>query len=457
MQTMTRTTWLLAFSILISAAAFAADPSGWRADGTGKFPNADVPTSWSAKENVIWKTVLPNWSNASPVLGGNRIFICVEPTTLMCLSAKDGSILWQKNNSYADVLSEADAAKVKKADADIRSVRQDQSQLNKQKRKLGKDLKKDPDNVELKTRIKALTGETKELGAEAKRIGEWATPKAHKVAGFSSPTPVSDGKHVFALFGTGVVVCYNLEGKRVWAKIVERPHNQWGQSSSPLLIGDTLIVHVRNVYGLDTKTGEVTWKHPSEARWGSPIKARIGKTDYAVTANGEILNVDSGKDMSGKLVKLAFCSPMVEGNVLYLIQNGGKAFELPEKFDANNKPEELWKTSPKKDRYYASPVYHDGLIYAITRGRVLSVIDAKTGGVLYSERLPFKGTVYPSIIQLGDKICISSDDGSSIIIEPGRSYKELATNKLDAFRSSPLVVRNRLYVRTLKHLYCIGK
>ena len=259
------------------------------------------------------------------------------------------------------------------------------------------------------------------------------------------------------LFGTGVAACYDLDGNRVWAAVIEKPAHSWGHSSSPLLLGDRLIVHVRNVYGLDTATGKIVWKQESKPRWGSLVRLAIGDADYAVTANGEIFDPVKGAKLATGLAPLAFCAPLLAGKELYMIQNGGKAFRIPEGLSAENKPEELWATSPKKDRYYASPLYHDGLIYAATRGRQMSVIDAKNGEIVYTMKLPCKGTVYPSFVQLGDKICVSSDDGTSIVFEPGREYKEVSINKLEKFRSSPLIADNRVYIRTMKHLYCIGK
>ena len=85
--------------ILAGLAAFApavpAQTMGWRGDGTGRFPKADPPID---KRNVAWATQLPNWSNASPVVAGNKVITLVEPATIVCCSMTDGRILWQKAN-----------------------------------------------------------------------------------------------------------------------------------------------------------------------------------------------------------------------------------------------------------------------------------------------------------------------------------------------------------------------
>jgi len=79
---------------------------GWRSNGSGVHPDANPPTVWSTQKNVVWTTKLPSRSNAQSVVAGDRIFICAEPLTLICLNRADGKILWQRTNSYRDVTSE---------------------------------------------------------------------------------------------------------------------------------------------------------------------------------------------------------------------------------------------------------------------------------------------------------------------------------------------------------------
>jgi outer membrane protein assembly factor BamB len=94
--------------LLLTMALFVTGPClsaptrqtvGWRGDGKGVYPDAQPPVKWSATENVLWKTPLPRKSNASPILVGDRIFVCSEPDTLLCVSAKDGTILWSSSTT----------------------------------------------------------------------------------------------------------------------------------------------------------------------------------------------------------------------------------------------------------------------------------------------------------------------------------------------------------------------
>ena len=132
----------VAVLVLVAASQLPGDEIvGWRTDWTGKYPDADPPTSWSAAENVIWKTPMPAWGNATPVLVGDRIFVCAEPTTLVCVDAKTGAILWQAGTTYFDALPPEESARLRKlADAidvdkthrSLRSVRGKISRLDNQ-------------------------------------------------------------------------------------------------------------------------------------------------------------------------------------------------------------------------------------------------------------------------------------------------------------------------------------
>ena len=88
----------------------------------------------------------------------------------------------------------------------------------------------------------------------------------------------------------------------------------------------------------------------------------------------------------------------------------------------------------------------------------LSVIEAHNGEVLYERALKLgKGTVYPSISLAGQHIFVSSDNGTTAVLEHGREYKEIVRNKLGVFRSSPVFQGRRMYIRAYDGLYCIGE
>ena len=249
-----------------------------------------------------------------------------------------------------------------------------------------------------------------------------------------------------------------MEGNRKWVKFIEKPKHKYGHSASPLIVGDKVLVPILNLTALNLTDGEVAWTVKSKPRWGTPITVRIGKTDVAITPNGEIVRVADGKILAAGVSAVEYCAPVLKDGIVYFVENGGKAIRLPSTASDSIEPEVLWKTTPKKDRYYASPIVHDGLIYACTRSKVFSVIDATTGEVVYQKKLDLGGgTMYPSMTLAGGLLYVSIDNGTTVVLEPGREYKEIARNKLEGFRTTPVFIGKRMYVRGLKNLYCVGE
>ncbi len=380
---------------LLIALILAASPVGWRTDGTGRYPDATPPLEWSADRNVVWKTSMPAPSNATPVVVGYRIFVCAEPSTLVCVDARSGKIRWQKTHDYTD--------------------------------------------VEPPVQQKA--------------------PKRHNTNGYSSPTPVTDGKTVYVLFGTGVAAAYDLDGKRRWIRFVDAPNHGWGHSASPVLVGNKLIVSIRDMRALSVADGSRQWRIDMAPRWGTPIAHRIGTTDVLITPSGKVVKAADGTVLVGGLGSLTYNAPLVEGDTTYFIdgERKTKATRLVGPAGSAFMVDLLWQARIAKNRYYASPVLHNGIVYAVNQRGAFTTIDAESGEVIYEQKLQLGGTVYPSIALAGGYLFVSSDSGKTFIIEPGREYKKLGENQLGTFRASPVFIRDRLFIRTMKHLYCIAQ
>ncbi len=445
--------------LIISSALLPASAQtvvGWRTNGTGKYPNANPPTEWSASKNVLWATRLPDWGNASPVVSRGRIFVCAEPSTLICVDASDGKILWQKTNTYTDALGPEEAAKSEantKRSAELgKELGPTEEALIKAKR----DLRASPDDAELKEKVAALTKKRNDLKSQMNSLSEYQLPQTHPENGYTSCTPTTDGKSVFALFGNGVAACYDFDGNRKWIKLVERPTAGWGQSSSPVLAGDKLVIMINSLTGLNAATGEQLWRSPAQQRWGSPIFAKAGDVEVVVTPDGQIVRVSDGKALATGLSTLDYCAPVFEQGIVYFIQNGGKAIKLPPLNGDKYQPEVLWTTTPVSERYYASPVIHDGLIYAVMQHGEFSVIDAKDGKVIHQRKLSLGGTAYPSVTLAKNLLYLSGEGGTTLVLEPGREPKEIARNQLERFKTTPVFVGDQMFIRTREKLYCIG-
>ncbi len=436
--------------------AGAAETAGWRTDGSGKYPTATPPVEWSPAKNVIWSTPMPSKSNASPVLLGGNLFVCAEPATLICVNAADGKILWEKTNTLEEASKPEDVEKIKEAtalSAELEKARHEVQRANGQ-------LQKDPTNADAKKKSDDAKAKVAELTPKFEPLKNFAMPPAHGFNGYASSTPLTDGKNVFVVFGSGVVASYDLKGTRNWIRKLENPRDNWGQSTSPVLAGDKLLIHLTNLIALNAATGEPVWTAKVQSQWGTPSIVKIGDTQSVLTPAGDLVRVADGKVLASKFAFLKYASPLVQDNIAYFIdEDSGKAVKLPEKIvnDAVT-TEALWSIKPIKERYYASPILNDGLLYAITQKGDLSVFDAGTGALVYEKKLELgKGTYYPSLALAGKYVYISVDSGTTVVLEPGKEYKELFRNTLEPFCASPVFDGKRMYIRGQTKLYCIGE
>ncbi len=448
-------------------AALAADWVGFRTDGTGEYPDATPVMTWSAEENVIWKAPMPATSNSLPIIVGEKLFVCSEPATLLCVDKLTGEILWQASNTAADIAPPEEVADLEAKTAEYNRLRGELGKVNRELRGVQKQLQDDEDNAELRAQFDRLRAQQQQLNARIRPlIDTWyVLPPVHNYNGYSTPTPVSDGEHVWVVFGNGVAACYDLDGNRVWARFIEKPPNDWGTSNTPVLADGKLIVHIRLMRALDPLTGEQLWEQPDVPwGWGTSWVENIGGVDVIFTCGGNAVRASDGEVLAGKLGKLTWGSgPIVEDGVLYYIDNQGgesvsRAWRLPATAEAPFEPELLWQAEPAKDRYYASPVVHDGLIYAVTRAGVLSCLDATTGEIVYERNLEFgKPDVFASIVLAGDVLMVTHESGTTVVFRPGREYAEIARNQLgDMVRSTPVFDGDVMYVRGYENLYCIA-
>ena len=261
---------------------------------------------------------------------------------------------------------------------------------------------------------------------------------------------------MWTVFGQGVAACWNVSGKHVWTTSLETPPHEWGGCISPRLAGGVLVVQFNNLFGLDPETGVGKWKIKTPWGWGSPVVARIGKQDILYTCKGAAIDAASGKELPRQgLPALAYNSPCLVDGVLYYVQAQPQAFALPTKIE--DLPRPLWTgINIANDRYYGTPLIHNGLVYAINAPGNLSVLDQATGALVYSQKFPFD-TAYPSPTLAGDYVFLSCEGGKTVVIKAGRQYEEVARNTLEKFRSSPVFSGTRMYIRGQKYLWCIGR
>ncbi len=403
LQLLTR---VLAFLSLVSIAlpperSVAQNGYGWRGDGTGRFPDANPVLHWSPTEHIVWKTDLPGTSPASPVLVGDRVFVTSDPFLLLCLSAQDGSVLWQKSHSTDDL----------------------------------------PPSI----------------GIPAGADQPSHNPDGH--AGSAAATPVSDGSSIYATFSNGVAAAYSLDGALRWQRFVELPKTGFGHAGSPLLAGGQLIVHFTDVVALDASTGSPRWRLQRPATHASPVLGQVGGQPVIVHPSGCIIRPADGKILADGLFALTQSSPVVHENLLVIPENGQlSAFEFPSGISEALSVTRRWQTPTSRAQYQiASPVVDGGMIYTVSLGADWQVTDAATGDVVYSERLPLAQRVYASVHLAGNHLFVSNQHGKTAVLEPGDRYGLVGVNEIDFHPTSSIFAGTRQYLRTHKSVYCIGE
>lgn len=435
-----------------------AEAFGWRRDGTGHFPAADPPIEWGPAKNVSWRTPMPAHGNASPVICGDRIFVTAEPTTLLCVDKDTGAILWQRENGYEVTVSgKGRRRRMLEATRETSRLAAECNDTMFLQHAAHKRARSSPEDAALRERVRDLDRKLKQLRKQYGEMQKGRLPRVHTVTGYASPTPVTNGRYVYAVFGTVVVVCYDLDGNLIWARRLDDPPHHWGTSASPLLVGRILAVHVNDLYGLCAATGELLWKAKTPWGWGSPVHFKCGEADYILTSQGNVVRPENGEILPVSFGALEYNGPVVEADRVYCIEGVSRAFQL--ECDGDLVAHRLWKSSIPDERYYSGPLVTQGFVYAITRDRRLSVLDAASGARLSVRKLELGGrTAFPSITRAGSYIFISGEAGLTIVLDAGQAYSEVARNDLGEFsRSCPVFEGSRMYVRGLENLYCIGK
>lgn len=288
-------------------------------------------------------------------------------------------------------------------------------------------------------------------------------------AGNTTPTPVSDGRFVYAVFGTGIVACYDLKGERQWIRHFDlKPATEYGRAASPALVGGKLLVTLSHLIALDARTGEEAWRNKAVPEcYGTPIVATVAGLEVAAMPSGQIVRVQDGTILASDLGGLKFGSPIVEDGTVYLMQTGSSA----QRFAASTA--DKWEAKQTWDQelegtYYASPLLDKGLIYAVANESKFTIVDAKDGKIVDAQEFESRDAsgalpdlpphMYPSPVLAGKYLFLFNDAGEALVLEPGRAYKELKRNHLGkGHGGTPFFDGHRIYIRSVQNLYCVGE
>ncbi|WP_340110853.1 PQQ-binding-like beta-propeller repeat protein [Maribellus mangrovi] len=287
-------------------------------------------------------------------------------------------------------------------------------------------------------------------------------PRVTPDTGLSAPSLTTDGKAVFAIFATGDVIAFDMEGKRLWARNLGVPNNHYGHSSSLITWGGKLLVQYDTnsggkVLALDNKSGETVWETVRDAKisWASPVLAEIdGKYEVILTADPIVAgyDVETGEELWKVECMMGEVGPSVayDNGLVFAANEYARLVAIDVKTNSI-----VWE-----DDYYlpeaSSPVAHDGLLIVCTSYGVIACYDAKSGEMYWEEDVGT--TLYSSPVVADGKLFIMDNDGEMRIYEFGKELKQVAENELgETAGTTPAFSDGRIYIRGDNNLYCIGE
>jgi outer membrane protein assembly factor BamB len=468
----------VAICALTSSTTYADIPA-WRGNNNGTFNVKSAPVDWT--QNILFETPLDSKSNGTPILVNDRLYFTAEPDQLICADSKTGKILWQQDNSLFTLrnVSAAKRAELEAYQEEIEKIEKQSGRLRNDIRRLDSAIKKTPDNQEAKASKKEKEAERASLEKQIEDMAktdffkDYAMPPAHSTNGYTSYSPHFDGERIYAQFGYGVVVAYDLDGNREWVSFMEKPDHHWGGATMPQIVGDKLLVRFSDYTALDPKTGDKLWSTPSDVVFGTPVPFEVEEQHFVFTARGEVIRMQDGKVVQDGLVYThptrgwsIFNTPAFADGIIYAAsgvekENGDAyAYRVPKTLKEMNKHGLglVWHSEIEKDRYYGSPLVDNGLVYLVTRENIVIVLEAETGEEVYTKAIRgITGTAYPSLVLADGNIYLGAEDGFMVIFKAGRTYQEIGRNRLAPYRATPVFVNEVAYLRTYESLVAVGK
>lgn len=286
-------------------------------------------------------------------------------------------------------------------------------------------------------------------------------PRVSDDTGLAAPTMAVDGNRVYAIFATGDVIAFDLEGNKVWGRNLGVPNNHYGHSSSLQVWGNKLVVQYDTnskgrMLALNTSTGETIWDvtRPVHISWASPALIEVeGKMQVVTTADPYV----SGHDLEtgAEVWKVEAMMGEVGPSIAY---DDGLVFATQEYArTVGIKPEPGATFTWEDDEYLAeaaSPVAYDGLLWLATSYGVLVCYDAKTGEKQWEKE--FNDGFYSSPMIADGKLYIIDVGGMMHIFKADRTGTLMGESALgEGGFALPVFADGVIYLRGTEHLYCI--
>lgn len=300
----------------------------------------------------------------------------------------------------------------------------------------------------------------------------WATGHTicHPTSSVAAPTPASDGRRICAFFSSNDLFCFDLDGNLLWLRALTYDYpdafNDVGMASSPLIVGDTVIVQVENkgdsfAAGIDMGTGQTRWRlgRLREMNWTSPAILRGGSPEKDLvllqSSGGLTAHVPATGEQVWSFDQPCSSIPSVAagGGLIFVPSNGLTALKVQQNA---RMPEVLWQLANLRSEQ-ASPVVHGGRIYALSRAGVLTCADATTGETRWQLRI--KGSCWATPVVAGDRLLLINDQGHAQVIQLGDKQGKLLgeADFGEPVLGSPAIADDGVYVRGDAHLWKLAE
>jgi outer membrane protein assembly factor BamB len=405
------TSCALLFSVAAAQLALAENWPGWRGPERNGTTTDHAPRTWSATSGVRWKMPLPGSGISNPIVW-NKHVVC---------TSSDGP---RQQDLHVICL--------------------------------------DRDN-----------------GRERWHARLWGTAPTlyHETkSSMASPSPVTDGEFVYAFFGSGDVFCLELDsGQLVWQRSLAKEYgpfeNRFAASSSPLLLGDQLILQCDHygpsyVLAIDARTGANRWKSDRPdvwLSWSSPVAASLpgGSLELVLCGSERVDGYDprDGRKLwtARGLSRECIPTPITAHGVVYVTSgpNGASYALRPGGRDDVSDSHLVW-SSNRGNPFVPSAIVVNDYYYLVDDHGIGTCLSAKTGKTIWKKRLGGEFTASP--VAANGRIYFTNEAGSTLVIQGGSSkYEELARNSIDEpVFASAAIADGKLFLRSAVGLWCFG-
>jgi outer membrane protein assembly factor BamB len=441
-----RKTSLLLFAIFVLAGIVQAQTDAhwpqWRGPFFNGMARGDAPAVWSDTKNLKWKAQIPGRGFSTPVIWGDKIFLTTAiPVGKAPEEASGGS---------------GSAPEGRRTGGGAGPL------------------------VEHKFEVLCLDRRTGKLLWQ--RTAKVATPHEgyHRAYGsFASNSPITDGRYVYAFFGSRGLYVYDFNGKLIWEKdfgVQMKMRLAFGEGVAPLLLKDQLFLVFDHegessfIVAVDKRNGKELWRSARDERssWSTPLAVEHnGRTEIVVSATNKVRSYDArtGKILweSAGLGANVIPMPVYHNGMVYVMSGYRDpklmAIKLGKDGDLTNSDAIAWSHT-RGLAYTTSPVLYDNKLYVVTDNGLLSAFNATTGEPFYTQaRLPKAYNLKASPVGANGKLYIATEDGDVVVLKMGEKFEVIGVNTLEdqVFIAAPVIAGGEIYLRGQNTLFCISE